>query len=372
MKLSLSDPVLGIDEKKALCAVIDSQWITMGDRVASFENAFAHAHGAEAAVAVSSCTAALHLGLLALGITAGDEVLVPSLSFVATANAVVYVGAKPVFVDIVEEDCPHLSLSDAEAKCTRQTKAVIVMHYGGYQVDLAEWRTFADQRGLALIEDAAHAPAIGDVGRIADVSAFSFFSNKNMTTAEGGMVIARNPALLETIRSMRSHGMTTLTLDRHRGHAYSYDVTMLGFNYRMDELRAAIGFTQLRKLKTWNIARCASSRHYRNVIADYLPQCTVPFSRTHTTAAHLMPVVLPENTKRDRVMATMRENGVQTSIHYPPIHRFTYYRGMFPDLFLPRTESFSNRVLSLPLHPMLKKEHIEYIVGSLAKAIENA
>ena len=188
--ISLSTPILGEEEKRALCEVIDSGWLTMGDRVAAFEKAFADLHGVDDAVAVNSCTAALHLSLKALGIGPSDEVLVPSLTFVATANAVLYVGATPVFVDIDAIDIPHISIDDAKSKLTGRTKAVIVMHYGGYLVDLKAWRAFADDNDLLLIEDAAHAPAVGAVGRFSDAASFSFFSNKNMSTAEGGMVLA--------------------------------------------------------------------------------------------------------------------------------------------------------------------------------------
>ena len=279
MQISLSDPVIGEKEKEALCTVIDSQWITMGQRVAEFERSFAALHSAKDAVAVSSCTAGLHLCLMALNIGPGDEVLVPSLTFVATVNAVLYVGATPVFVDIEKESTPHISLADAQAKCTPKTKAVIVMHYGGYLVDLPKWRSFADTNQIFLLEDAAHAPSVGDVGRYSDLAVFSFFTNKNMTTAEGGMVLARDNSLLEDIRRLRSHGMTSLTLDRHRGHAYSYDVTMLGNNYRMDELRAAIGLVQLTRLKDWNKKRHNLSHSYRRILSTPLP--VVPSPKSH-------------------------------------------------------------------------------------------
>ena len=369
MPISLADPVIGQEEKEALCAVIDSQWLTMGERVASFENAFAHLHGMESAAAVNSCTAGLHLCLKALNIGPGDEVLVPSLTFVATVNSVLYVGATPIFIDIEKADLPHIALVDAEDKCTPRTRAVIVMHYGGYLMDLPSWRSFADHKQLNLIEDAAHAPAVGDVGRWSDASVFSFFTNKNMTTAEGGMVLARNPKLLEDIRLLRSHAMTTLTLDRYRGHAYSYDVTMLGYNYRLDELRGAMGLVQLKHVLDWNKLRRELTNFYRQQLALHLPQVVVPFQPEHHTAAHLMPVLLPPTVERRRVMEKLREDGVQTSIHYPPVHHFTYYRESFPDRNLPNTEEFAARELTLPLHPLVRKADIEHTVAALAKAI---
>jgi len=210
--ISLADPVLGTPEIEALAAVVNSGWLTMGERVADFEHAFAQMHTRDQAVAVSSCTAALHLALAAADIGPGDEVLLPSLTFVATANAVRYVGAEPVFVDIEDLQTPLMSSEDANRKRTNRTRAIIVVHYGGYLADMAAWRAFSDQHHLILIEDAAHAPQCAGQDGLADISAYSFFTNKNMTTAEGGMVMARDDSLLGRIRCLRSHGMTSLTL----------------------------------------------------------------------------------------------------------------------------------------------------------------
>jgi dTDP-4-amino-4,6-dideoxygalactose transaminase len=339
----------------------------MGDRVASFEKQFAHVHGVQDAVAVNSCTAGLHLCLSALGVGPGDEVLVPSLTFVATVNAVLYCGAVPVFVDIDDVATPHISLEDAEAKCSPRTRAVIVMHYAGYIVDLPAWRSFADAHGLLLIEDAAHAPAVGEVGRLSDASSFSFFTNKNMTTSEGGMVLASDPEILERIRKQRSHGMTTGTMDRQRGHAYSYDVILLGYNYRMDELRAAMGLVQLSRLHQWNRRRRELTDVYRKNLAE-LQAVVIPFEQHHETSAHLMPIVLPQGTSQHMIMKELRSEGVQSSIHYPPVHSFTYYRERFPEVKLPKTEDFCARELTLPLHPSLHVSDVKCVIDSLRKA----
>ncbi|MCK4823419.1 DegT/DnrJ/EryC1/StrS aminotransferase family protein, partial [bacterium] len=242
---------------------------------------------------------------------------------------------------------------------------------GGYPVDLPSWRSFAETKGIFLIEDAAHAPAMRNVGRWSNASVFSFFTNKNMTTAEGGMVLTREKTLLERIQRLRSHGMTTLTLDRYRGHAYSYDVTMLGYNYRMDELRAAIGLVQLTHLRKWNAKRIDLSILYRNLISNCLPEVKIPFSQTHSTSAHLMPIILPPSLSRQEVMDQLREAGIQSSIHYPPVHLFSYYRKKFPGVFLPRTEAYCAKQLTLPLHPFLTEDEVKYIVESLYKIIKN-
>jgi len=367
--LLVAEPTLGEEEKKALAETVDSGWITMGDRVEAFEKAFARAHQATNAVAVSSCTAGLHLVARALGIGPGDEVLVPSLTFVATVNSVLYAGATPVFVDIESLDVPLMSLADAAAKCSKKTKAVIVMHYAGYLVDGDAWRDFAKSHGLLLIEDAAHAVGLDHAGRFSDAAVFSFYGNKNMTTAEGGMVVARHEEVLKTVRQMRSHGMTSSTLQRLSGHSASYDVTMLGYNYRMDEFRAAIGLVQLTKLRSWNEKRKTLVKTYRRHLEECCPDVSLPFGAPRPSSHHIVPILLPQKVNRQHVMDRLRESAIQTTVHYPPVHWFSLYRSGFPTVHLPRTEEFSARELTLPLHPKLEERQVVTVVRALASAL---
>jgi dTDP-4-amino-4,6-dideoxygalactose transaminase len=364
--LLVSEPVVGIDEKAALAAVIDSGWITMGDRVREFEQAFARLHEADDSIAVSSCTAALHLILHALDIGPGDEVLVPSLTFVATANSVLYVGARPVFVDIESLQVPLMSLDEAEAKCTARTKAVILVHFGGYLADRDRWQSFANRKGLLLIEDAAHAPGLPAASTFGEAAAFSFYGNKNMTTAEGGAIIARAPSLRDSIRRARSHGMTSGTRQRLNSRTPDYDVTLLGFNYRMDELRAALGLAQLKRLTGWNDIRRRLSMHYRQLIREHCGSVIVPFADARVSAHHLMPVLLPTASSRQRVIDGLRNQGIQTTVHYPPVHRLTFYNDRDPHCSLPRTEEFARRELTLPLHPLMTPATVEFVVSALA------
>ena len=316
-----------------------------------------------------SCTAALHLILHALGIGPGDEVLVPSLTFVATANSVLYVGARPVFVDIQSPEVPLMALDEAEAKCTARTKAVILVHFGGYLADRDAWQAFARRRGLLLIEDAAHAPGLPAVGTFGEAAAFSFYGNKNMTTGEGGAIIAHSRTLRETIRQARSHGMTSGTRQRLDSRSPDYDVTMLGFNFRMDELRAALGLVQLKKLPEWNDIRRRLSLRYRQLIAEHCPSVIVPFADPWPSAHHLMPVLLPAAIGRQTVIDWLRKRGIQTTVHYPPVHRLTFYNDLQPGLHLPRTEEFARRELTLPLHPRMMMSTVEFVVNSLAGAL---
>ena len=367
--LLVGEPSLGAREKSALADVIDSGWITMGERVRSFELAFARSHGVADATAVSSGTAALHLALVALGIGPGDEVLVPSLTFVATANAVLYAGATPVFVDIESTDLPLLSLSDAADKCTARTRAVVVVHYAGYLAERDACRAFARSRGLLLIEDAAHAAGAESYRLAGDAATFSFFGNKNMTTAEGGMIIAADPNVLARARQLRSHGTTRNTLPQGRGASLAYDVTRLGYNYRMDELRAAIGLEQLPRLAAWNETRRALSAAYRMLLKEHCPDVGAPFSQPRASAYHIFPVLLPERIDRERVIEDMAAAGVQTSMHYPPAHLFSLYREKALTAHLLNTEAFARRELTLPLHPKLETAHVEYVVRTLAASL---
>ena len=247
--------------------VVRSGWWSMGPHVAEFEREFADFCGAKAALAVANGTAALHLGLLAVGCGPGDEVLVPSLNFVAAANTIGHVGAVPVFCDIEGTSSLNLDPDDLEAAIGPATRAIVVMHYGGHPCRMDAILDLAGRHGLAVIEDAAHAPGASWRGRmcgtLGDVGCFSFFSNKNLPTGEGGMVVTNDDALADRIRLLRSHGMTTLTWDRHRGHSGEYEVVAQGLNYRFDELRAAIGLVQLRRLQKLNAARSRIVARYR-------------------------------------------------------------------------------------------------------------
>ena len=372
--LLVAEPVLGSEEKGALSEVVDGGWITMGDRVDALERAFAEKHNAADAVAVSSCTAALHLILQALGVGPGDEVLVPSLTFVATVNCILYVGATPVFVDIESLDWPLISRGDAATRCAGRTKAVIVMHYAGYLADRDAWRELAGSRGLWLIEDAAHAAGADGVGTIGHATAFSFYGNKNMTTAEGGLVIAADQDVLDKIRKMRNHGMTSGTFQRFSKRTVGYDVTMLGYNYRMDELRAAVGLAQLKRLSEWNEKRRKLTQLYRQCLEERCPNVDLPFKSWPTaswqaTSCHIMSILLPEAVERQAVIDALWDVGIQTSNHYPAAHRFSFYRRRFPSVQLPLTEEFARRQLTLPLHPKMDERHVEHVVSALANIL---
>jgi dTDP-4-amino-4,6-dideoxygalactose transaminase len=372
LDVPLSDTCIEEEEIAAVSEVLRSGWLAMGELTQRFEREFAAFVGARYAVATTNGTAALHLAFQSLGIGAGDEVICPALSFVATSNAVLYTGAAPVFAEIKGEGDLTIDPEDVERRISPRTRAIAAMHYGGYPCDMPAILDLASRHGLAVVEDAAHAPgaALGGrrCGTWGELGCFSFFPNKNMTTGEGGMVTTDSGELDARLRLLRSHGMTSLTLDRHKGRAYGYDVVGLGYNYRMDEMRAALGLVQLRHLAAWNEQRRRLTALYRERLGS-LPEVSMPFEDgAGTSACHILPLLLAEGIGREGVMRRMRERGVQTSVHYPAIHRFSFYRERFP-VDLPRTEAIAGRVLTLPLFPAMKDSQVEHVVEVLGDAL---
>ena len=372
-RIPLSDIDFDEAESLAVQSVLKSRWLTMGKVTQEFEATFAAHVQAKHAIAVTNATAALHLACLALGLGPGDEVIVPSLTFVATANAVRYVGAIPVFADVVSSDDLNIAPNAIESLITAHTRAIIVVHYAGYPCDMEAILSIAKQHNLFVIEDAAH--AVGSeldgrpLGTWGDVGCFSFFSNKNMTTGEGGMLTTNNDDLAQKLNRLRSHGMTSLTWDRHKGHAYSYDVVDLGYNYRIDEIRAAIGLVQLSKVERNNERRRSLTQVYRDALQELTPQIAVPFeSHIGKTSAHIMPILLPKETMRKEFIDSMKENGIQTSIHYPPIHTFTAYKDkMVWDL--PVTEDVAKREITLPLYPAMSNDDVIVVVSAIQTSL---
>jgi dTDP-4-amino-4,6-dideoxygalactose transaminase len=377
-KIPLFDPDLGPAEEQALVEVIRSKWLTMGDRTKTFEQRFAEEIGVPVALASNSATAALHMALAALDIGPGDDVIVPTLTFVATANAIRYCGARPVFADVAAMDDWNVDADSIERAWTPATKAAIVVHYAGYACDMPAIRALAEQRGFALVEDAAHAPCASldgvALGAWGDVGCFSFFSNKNMTTAEGGMATSRRPELAQRLAWLRSHGMTTLTLDRHKGHAFGYDVVALGYNYRMSELNAALGLVQLQHVRERNARRGRLVAAYRERLS-HVDGLTMPFAAYRGESAfHLMPVLLPADVERSEVMVAMRDAGIQTSIHYRPIDTFTAYvkAGLGPSDQVPLSHEIGARMVTLPLYPSMQLEQVDLVCKTLVRSLQMA
>ena len=369
----LSDIDLGKEEEREVLKVLRTRWLSTGPVTERFEAAFSRYLGDGYAIAVSSGTAALHLAIACLDPGAGDEVILPSLTFVATANAVLYTGATPVFADIVGPENLNISPDEIEKKVTSKTKAIIVMHYGGYPCDMDPILKIAGKRRIAVIEDAAHAPGSEYRGRkcgtIGTLGCFSFFSNKNLVTGEGGLVFTRDRRLAEKVRAMRSHGMKALSWDKYRGHLSSYDIETLGYNYRTTEIQSALGLIQLKKLERNNDRRRRLVEVYRKELRS-VPGILLPFLRRQGNYSyHLFPILveeekgIPSPQRRYQLMQQLKDLGIQTSIHYPPVHLFSLYRKKlgYKKGMLPKTEELSQSVVTLPLHPGMRIADVKWI-----------
>jgi dTDP-4-amino-4,6-dideoxygalactose transaminase len=365
-RITLADVVLDERERSAVDEVLRNGWLSMGPTTERFEAEFSRYLGGGHSVAVTNGTAALHLAAVALGIGPGDEVICPTLTFVATAAAMLQTGAKVRFADSTSLDDFSIDPTEIDRLVTEQTKAVVVVHYGGFPADMDAIRAAAARHGLLVIEDAAHAlgSELGGepCGRLGDAGCFSFFPNKNMTTGEGGMIVFREERVAASARNLRSHAMTTLTWDRHRGHATGYDVVGLGFNYRIDEIRAALGSVQITRMDELNEVRSEFADRYRERLSG--SAFAVPsFGQRGRSAHHLAVVIASSPDDRDRTRERLRALRIQTSVHYPPVHRFSYYADQA--LELPLAEEIANRVVTLPLHPKLTDADIDIVCDAL-------
>lgn len=360
----------GPEEEEAALAAIRSRWLSTGPRTAELERTFAAMLGSPYALAVSNCTAALHISMMVLGIGPGDEVIVPSLTFVATANCVRYVGATPVFGDVTSSSDLNIDPRHIEALITPRTKAVIVMHYGGFPCDMDAISAIAKKHNITVVEDACHAPLSEYSGRklgtLGDMGCFSFFSNKNISTGEGGIMVFRKQEHYDRAKLLRSHGMTTLSYDRAKGHAVSYDVVALGHNYRMDDLRSALALVQLAKLPADLQNRAVLRATYLEQLRD-VEEIIIPFSgHDGFVSNYIFPILVRESARRDSIREGIHSRRIQTSVHYPAVHRFSIHRE--PPAILPNTELATDSEITLPMFGSMTTEQ----VGRVCEALKHS
>lgn len=372
-------PSFGEEELEALREPFETGWIGLGPKTAEFEEKFAAYVGAKYAVGVNSATAALHLACLALGIGPGDEVLVPTMTFVSTAHAPAYCGATPVFVD-VEPDTLNISIEDIQRKLTPRTRAIIPVHYGGHACQMDEIGDIAEQHGLFVIEDAAHACGseykgrrIGGLER-SDAACFSFHAVKNLATADGGMITTNRVEMVRALRQLRWVGIDKSTWDRteeglmeletgtrrYASYGWYYEVHELGYKYHMNDITAAIGLVQLRKLEAANARRREIVEQYQRAFegVDWIER---PVEKEYTRSAwHNYVIKTPY---RDALNLYLREKSIATGVHYMPIHLQPYYREQFK-VSLPIAERVWTQLLTLPLYPALTDEEVEYVIES--------
>jgi len=372
-KILLFDLNFDHAEQDAVIETLRSKWISTGPKNAELEHRFAEMTGARHAVALTNCTVALHLALVLNDIKPGDEVICPSLTFVATVNAIRYVNGVPVFADVKSMEDLTIDPDEIENKITPRTKAIMLMHYGGFACDMNRIMALADKHNLRVIEDACHGPQSEyegkKLGSIGSVGCFSFFSNKNISTGEGGMIITNDDAMYEKAKLLRSHGMTSLSFDRAKGHSTEYDVIELGYNYRMDDIRASIGIVQLDKLPGDLEIRAGLRALYEKNL-EGVEEIIIPFrGYKYFTSNYIFPIVLKNSTveRRNRVREHLAEAGIQTSVHYPAVHRFSIYREYASPL--PNTEYAADNLVTLPMFSKLTPEQVDYICDTLKEAV---
>jgi dTDP-4-amino-4,6-dideoxygalactose transaminase len=365
-------------ESGAVQEVLNSKWLTMGEKTQTFENKFAGMLDDPTVQCnfVANCTSALYMSLLSLNLKSNDEVIIPALTFVADINAVTMAGAKAVLADSKSLTDWNISADTIKPLITDKTKALIVVHFAGFPCDMDPIVELCRQHNIFLIEDVAHAPDATYKGKkcgtIGDVGCFSFFTNKNLSTGEGGMTSTKNPDLHEKLKLLRSHGMSSLTLDRHKGRAITYDVIQPGLNFRSDEIHAALGLVQLKKLSDANEKRKKIFGYYRKYL-NSVDGLSIPFNITNNTnpAYHIFPVLLDKDIDRVKVIQSLKEKGIQSSIHYPSAHQFSAYKhaSLNPT---PIADTISERELTLPLYPDLTTEMTELVVSSLKQSIKTS
>ncbi|WP_224275997.1 DegT/DnrJ/EryC1/StrS aminotransferase family protein [Streptomyces sp. LS1784] len=362
-------PSIGPEEEAEVMDTLRSGWLTHGPKAARFEEAVRDALGVQDAFAVSSCTAAVHLALLAAGIGPGDEVITPSLTFCAVPNTVVQCGARPVFAD-VDPVTFNLDPAAAEAAITPRTKAIAVMHYAGQPCDMAAFRKLSDDHGLLLIEDAAHAlHAWRDgarAGSVGDLAVFSFYANKVITTGEGGMLAGRGD-LVRQARLLGRHGIDSSAWRRHgERHTADYEVTVPGLKSVMPDITAAVGIRQWEKLADFTAARARIAAAYDRSLAG-LPGMRLPTVLNRVRHGWFLYPVLIEpasGRSRDTVAEALRDvHGIGTSVHFTPVHRLAAYREL--ECRLPVTEEVAARQLSLPCYPAMTAADVQRIIDAM-------
>ena len=371
-------PDIRREEIDAVVRTLESGWIGTGPQVAEFEEEFRRYLGTAHAVAVSSCTAGLHLSLLALGVKPGDEVIVPSMTFVATANAVVHVGARPVLVDC-ERETMNIDPIAVERAITPRTRAIVPVHFAGRPADLTALEAIARPRGIRLLEDAAHGVETIHRGRKAgtmgDCAAFSFYVTKNVITGEGGMVTTGDEEIASWIKVAGLHGMSKDAWKRYSDEGYRhYEVSFPGFKYNLTDMQAALGVPQLRRVEENWTRRAALWQQYLTAFADLPVFLPPPVAEGDRHAYHLFTLILDLDRlrwTRDRVLRALQAENIGTGVHYRAVHLHPYYRDTFgyrPEMF-PNAEFLSQRTLSIPFSTRISEEDARDVIDGVHKVL---
>ncbi|MEX0656170.1 MAG: DegT/DnrJ/EryC1/StrS family aminotransferase [Nitrosopumilaceae archaeon] len=365
-------PQITRDDKRVVNNALSSTLLTDGPKLRQFELAFAKFTGTNFAIGVSNGTSALHLALKSIGIGKGDEVIIPDMTFVATASAVLFTGATPVLADINSEDM-NISVDSIQRCITKKTKAILPVHFAGKICDINRIKKIAKSNNLIIIEDCAH--AIGarsenkHVGSFGVAGCFSFYPTKNITTIEGGMVITNSKKIAQYVRSARNHGITKSLKQRFsHGKPWDYDVMEPGYNYRLDEIRSALGISQLKRIKKINLQRKKACQYYNSKLKNIKGMITPSISSNNDNAFHLYIIRIQKNfgLSRDRLFHKLLKHGIRTSVHYKPLHEFTIFRkkAKIYDK-LDNTKQAYKEIISLPLYPQISRMEQDKVIDCI-------
>ena len=372
IKVPFVVPNIELSDKRAIETALKSNLLTDGPILRKFENEFCKFTGSKYAIGVSNATSALHLSLKSLGIGKGDEVIIPNITFVATANAVLYVDATPVLVDVNDYDI-NISIKSIEKSITKKTKAIIPVHFAGKSCDMLAIQKIAKKNNLKIIEDCAH--ALGTkfnkthVGNFGKTGCFSFYPTKNLTTFEGGMVITNSKKIASKIRSMRNHGINKSLKERFStGYPWDFDVSELGYNFRLDEIRSSLGLNQLKRLHKMNKLRQDASRYYKKQLKSINGIQLLDDPNLKNNSCHLFVIKILKNFIMDRnlLFKYLLKNGIRTSVHYKPLNKFSFYKSkskIYSSLEV--SEQLYSKILSLPLFPQITKRELDLVINAI-------
>ena len=378
--IHFAQPLFGKEEKIEILKALDSGWVTLGPRVKRFEEDFAKYVGAKHAIAVSSCTAALHLSLLAADIGKDDEVITTPFTFAATSNTTIHAGATPVFVDI-DPQTFNINTNKIEEKITKKTRAIIPIHYGGQPAEMDQIFKIAKKYKLKVIEDAAH--AVGTeykgkrIGSIGDLTCFSFHPIKNISTGDGGMITTNNKSYAEKLMKLRLHGMGKDAWKRHSSAgSWKYDISVAGFKYNMTDIQAALGIHQLKKLDRFIETREKYAKMYNEMLSN-IPEITLPFVSPNIRHARNLYTVMIDTKSlrinRDELVEELKKANIGVSVYFIPLYHFSFYKKLgYRKGDFPVAERVYSSIISLPVYPKLKREDIMYVSKTLIGLIKKS
>lgn len=363
-------PWITSDDKKTVMKVLNQRWLTNGPMLEKFESNFSKFIKTKYSIGVSNATHGLHLCLRALGISSGDEVIVPTMTFASTSDVVTYCGAKPILVD-VDKHTFNISTKSITDNITKKTKAIMVVHYGGQSCDMNEIISISKKYKLKIIEDCAH--ALGSTygqkkcGSIGDLGCFSFYPTKIITTGEGGMVTTKSSPLGKKVSQLRSHGMSKLPHEREKSAAWKYDIVDLGYNYRLDEIRASLGYSQLKRISKINTLRIKIAKKYDSELKSIKGIITPIKKKNRNHIYHLYTIKITEDfpLTRDELFVKLNKSGIGCSVQYPPLHLMSYNKNKFHKKNFPNSNEIKDQIISIPIFPTMKINDINYVISKI-------